>query len=204
MADLDLGDCAVAGAQEQVTVCQQLHAVDALGEELVAWADTLEESALEVDLDDVASERAHEGTRIIGSNHNALVNSLNLAHGEVLEQDFLLSVVDVPDADTIVVDGDQLLIRVVEESDLIGNVHAYIVTADCFSALSFPDNELVVVLAAERRQVIFVVGERETLDQHLVHLQTVLQIQGIEVPDDDIGLKALIGLLATSNEFACV
>ena len=52
----------------------------------------------------------------------------------------------------------------------------------------FPDNKLVVVLAAERRQVLFIVGERETLDQHLVHLQTVLQLQSIEVPDDDIGL----------------
>jgi len=39
----------------------------------------------------------------------------------------------------------------------------------------FPDNELVVILATERCQVIFVVGERETLDQHLVHLETVLQ-----------------------------
>lgn len=99
-------------------------------------------------------------------------------------------------------DGDQLLVGVVVEGNLIGNIHAYIVTADSFSTLSFPDNELVVVLAAERRQVLFVVGERETLDQNLVHLQTVLQFQGIEVPDDDISLETLVGLLATSNEFA--
>ena len=52
----------------------------------------------------------------------------------------------------------------------------------------FPDYELVVILAAERCQVVFVVGERETLDKHLVHLQTVLQLQGIEVPDEDVGL----------------
>lgn len=37
-----------------------------------------------------------------------------------------------------------------------------------------------------------------------MHLQTVLHFQGIEVPDDDISLKALVGLLAGSNVLACV
>jgi hypothetical protein len=32
----------------------------------------------------------------------------------------------------------------------------------------------------------------------------VLQLQGIEVPDDDVGLKALVGFLATSNVLARV
>ena len=113
-----------------------MHAVDALREKLVAWADALEESALEVDLNDIAGECAHEGTRVVWGDHNALINSLDLAHSEVLEQDFLLCVVNIPDTDAIVVDCDQLLIRVVEECDLIGNVHAYIVTADCFSTFS--------------------------------------------------------------------
>ena len=54
----------------------------------------------------------------------------------------------------------------------------------------FPDYELVVILAAERRQVLFVVREGETLDQHLVHLETVLQLQGVEVPNDDVGLHS--------------
>ena len=113
-----------------------MHAVDALGEERIAGADALEESALEVNLDDITGERAHESTLIVWGDHDALVNSLDLAHSEVLEQDFLLSVVDIPDTDTIVVDGDQLLVGVVVEGDLIGNIHAYIVTADCFSTLS--------------------------------------------------------------------
>lgn len=175
MADLDFSDSTVTRAQEEVTIRQQLHAVDALGEEIVSWADTLEEPALEVDLDDVTGQCAHVRALVIGSDHDALINSLDLAHGQVLEQNLLLRVVDVPDADAIVVDSDQFFICIVIEGDLIGDVHANIVPTDCFSAFSFPDNELVVILATERCQVIFVVGERETLDQHLVHLETVLQ-----------------------------
>jgi hypothetical protein len=52
----------------------------------------------------------------------------------------------------------------------------------------FPDYELVVILATERRQVLFVVGERETLDQNLVHFQPVHHFQRVEVPDDDVRL----------------
>ena len=56
------------------------------------------------------------------------------------------------------------------------------------SVTYFHDHELVVILAAERSQVLFVVREGETLDQHLVHFETVLQFQAIEVPDNDVGL----------------
>ena len=65
-----------------------------------------------------------------------MVDSLDLAHSEVLEQDFLLSVVDVPDADAIVVDGHQLFSGVVEEGDLVGDVHANGVSTDCLSTFS--------------------------------------------------------------------
>ena len=113
-----------------------MHAVDALGEELVSRSDALKEPAFEVDLYDITSQCAHERTLVIRSDHNALINSLDLAHGQVLEQDLLLSVVDIPDADAIVVDGDQLFICVVKEGDLIGDIHANSVAADCFSAFS--------------------------------------------------------------------
>jgi hypothetical protein len=52
----------------------------------------------------------------------------------------------------------------------------------------FPNYELVVILAAERRQVLFIVGERETLNQNLVHFQPVHHLESIEVPDDDVRL----------------
>jgi len=53
----------------------------------------------------------------------------------------------------------------------------------------FPDYELVVILAAERSQILFVVGERETLDEDLVQLESMHHLQRVEVPDDDVGLR---------------
>jgi hypothetical protein len=54
----------------------------------------------------------------------------------------------------------------------------------------FPDYELVVILATERSQVLLVVGERQTLDQHLMHLESVHHLKRVEVPDDDVRLHA--------------
>lgn len=72
-------------------------------------------------------------------------------------EDLLLGVVNVPNTDAIVVNGHEFLAGVVEESDLVGNIHANSVTNNRFSTDSFPDNELVVILATERCQVLFVV-----------------------------------------------
>lgn len=59
-----------------------------------------------------------------------------------------------------------------------------------FTGTYFPDYELVVILAAERCQVFFVVGEGETLNQNLVHLEPVHHLQSVEVPNDDVGLQS--------------
>ena len=56
------------------------------------------------------------------------------------------------------------------------------------TSFAFPDDELAVVLAAEGRQVLLVVREGQTLDQHLVHLEPVLQLKSVEVPDNNVGL----------------
>lgn len=114
-------------------------------------------------------------------------------------QDLLLGVVDVPNANAIVVNRHELLASVVKEGDLVGDVHANSMANYWLSADSFPDYELVIILAAQRRQACFVVRERETLDQHLVHLQSMYHFQSVEVPHADIGLEALVGFLSTSN-----
>ena len=135
MADLDLGNGTITSTSKKIAISEQLHAVDALREKSVCWANSLEESALEINLDNIASESSHEGTGVIGSDNDALVDSLDLAHGEVLEQDFLLGVVDVPDADAIVVDGHQLLVCVVEEADFVSNVHTNSMSTDGLSTV---------------------------------------------------------------------
>ena len=124
MADLELGDGAVSCTDEKVTVSQERHAVDAELEEHVSWTDSLEESAIEADLDDVTSESAHESTSVIRGDCDTLESSFDLAHLQVLVKDLLLDVVDVPDAETIIVDGHKVVGRVVVEADLVSNMHA--------------------------------------------------------------------------------
>ena len=51
-----------------------------------------------------------------------------------------------------------------------------------------PDDEGVVVLAAERGEVLLVERERETLNQNFVQLQSVLHHQRFEVPNDNVSL----------------
>ena len=124
VADLELGNSAVSSTDEKVTVSQERHAVDAELEECASWSDSLEESAIEVDLDDVTSDSAQESTSVVRGDCDTLESSLDLAHLEVLVEDLLLDVVDVPDADAIVVNGHEVVGRVVVEADLVGYMHA--------------------------------------------------------------------------------
>ena len=132
--NLELGDGAITRSDDHVTVSQKLHAVDTHREEAVAWADALKEAAIKVDLNDVASEGTHEGARIIGRNGDALIDALDLTHLHVVVEDFLLAIVDVPDTDAVVVDSDELFASVVEEGDLVGDVHANSVADNGLSA----------------------------------------------------------------------
>jgi len=54
------------------------------------------------------------------------------------------------------VDGEELIVGVVEEDDLIGDVHANWVANECFASRDVPDDELVVILAAERGQELLI------------------------------------------------
>ena len=54
---------------------------------------------------------------------------------EVLVEDLLGTVVDVPNAETVVVDGHQLVVGLVEEADLVGNVHTDSVSTDSLSGV---------------------------------------------------------------------
>jgi len=143
-----LGDCAVASTDEKITVGQELHAVDTLGEESVSGSNSLKETALKINLDNITSQCTHVSARVIWRNNDALVNSLDCAHCEVLEEDLFLDIVDVPDADTIVVDCHKVIVCVVEEGNFVSDVHANSMATDGFSTFGIPDNELVIILAA--------------------------------------------------------
>ena len=72
---------------------------------------------------------------IISSDGNALVNTLDLSHVDVLVENFFVMEVDSPNTDTVVVDSDEFLVSVVVESDLVGDVHADSVSNNSFARL---------------------------------------------------------------------
>ena len=69
-----------------------------------------------------------------------------------------------------------------------------------FTGTYFPDYELVVILATERSQVLLVVREGQALDEHLVHLESVLHLERVKVPDDDVGLQRAWGKRSESGD----
>ena len=93
-------------------------------EEYVSRTNSLEKSAIQTDLNYVTCESTHESTSVVGSDRDALEPSLDLAHLKVLVKDLFLNVVYVPDANAIIVDGHEVVGRIVVEANFIGNMHA--------------------------------------------------------------------------------
>jgi hypothetical protein len=79
-----------------------------------------------------------------------------LSHVDILVQNLLGDEVNVPETESIVVDGDELIVGVVEEFDLVSDVHSNVVSDKGFTGLDVPDNELVIILATERSHVALV------------------------------------------------
>lgn len=52
-----------------------------------------------------------------------------------------------------------------------------------------PSNKLVVVLTADRSEVLLVFGECKALHAHLVQLHALQRLHRVKVPDDDVRLK---------------
>ena len=131
----DLGDGAVARAEEEVTVGEEVDGVDALGEEALDGAESLEEVALEADLDDVSGLGAHIGVGVGGVDDAAGENAANRVHQDLVVVHLLLNQVAAPGSDAVVVDSDALGGGVVEELNLVGGVGADGVSNECFAAL---------------------------------------------------------------------
>jgi hypothetical protein len=95
-----------------------------------------------------------------------------VSHIDVLVLDLLVHQIGSPDADALVVDGQQLGVRVVVEGDLVGGVGADWVTAERLSRGNLnlkvrfeniiinsyiPDHERIIVLSSQGSQVLFIV-----------------------------------------------
>ena len=57
-----------------------------------------------------------------------------------------------------------------------------------------PNYEGVVVLATKRCEVFLVVREGEALNEHLVELEALNDLKGVEVPNNDVSLNIVINV----------
>lgn len=96
-----------------------------------------------------------------------------MSHVDILVENLLGDEVNIPETESIVVDGDQLIVGVVEEFDLVSDVHSNVVSDKGFTGLDVPDNKLVIVLATERSHVALISGEGEILNKNFVQLESM-------------------------------
>jgi hypothetical protein len=190
------GDGAVSSTDEQVPVGKGVDAVDSLLEKNLGWTDSLEQLSIKGDFNDIACLGAKVGESVALVNYASRKDALDVAHVHIRVLNLLGYEVDVPDLDAVVVDAEQLSVSVVEEPDLVGGVSPDWVSADSFSGLDVPDNQLVVVLSSERSEVALIERRGERLDQNFVQFQALDGLQRVEVPDDDISLESHVSLLA--------
>lgn len=118
-------------------------------EKTFCGANTLVKATLKVDLNNVASECTKVSTGVSRVDADALVLAFDLAHVDVLVGYLFGNKVASPDAEAVVVDGDELVVGGVEEGNLVSNVHTDRVAADGLSALDLPNDQLVVILTTK-------------------------------------------------------
>lgn len=131
--DVHLGDGAISSSDEEVSVLDKFDAVDTLLEKSLVGSNPLEEASFEVNLDDITSAGSEVGELVVGGDFDALENSLNLTHVDVLVTNFLSVEVAVPHSEAVVVDSNQLGGGVLEEDNFVGDVVADGVSADRFA-----------------------------------------------------------------------
>ena len=173
MLVVDLGDGAVAGADNDVAVGDERNAVDALREEALRGPELLEERALQTHLDDVARARAQVRERVRRVDDGAREDALQLAEVDVRARDLLVHQVRRPDPRRIVVHAKQLVLLIVIEFDLVHDVVSDGLSANRLARSQIPNNERVIVLTTDGSEVEFVAREGEALDEHLVKLEGV-------------------------------
>mmetsp|Transcript_98822 Transcript_98822/g.276755 ORF Transcript_98822/g.276755 Transcript_98822/m.276755 type:complete len:285 (+) Transcript_98822:796-1650(+) len=182
----DLCDRPIPGTDEEVAVRQQGGARDALRQQLL-WEGGAEEPVLKVHLDHVARRGAAVAVLVVAVQEDVGRDALDLPAVHVRRPELLVLQIEVPDDDVVVPTRDELVLVVVEEADAVGGVRRSRCAANRGAALHLPNNEAVVVLAAQRREVGLVHGERQGGHGDLVEAQPMHLSPLGEVPNDDVG-----------------
>jgi hypothetical protein len=126
---VDLGDSAITSTSEHISVGEELEHVNTELEQHLGWADSLIQLADEIDLNNITGEGTKVGRGIIGVDLNALELTLNLASVNIVVSNLLSNEVASPDSHAVVVNSNELVVGVVKEFDLVGNIHTDGVTA---------------------------------------------------------------------------
>lgn len=108
-----------------------------------------------------------------------------------------------PDEDLTVVCGDEVSVAVVEEADLVGDEPGFASLAEGgVVAGEVVDVDGSVVDSSHGTEVLLIGGEGEGSDLDLVLLVALEEAVFVEVPEEDAGLEAHLGVLAGSDEAA--
>jgi hypothetical protein len=121
---VDLGKGSVSGTEEEISIVQQVDAVDSLGEKSSGWTDLFEEVLWKRNFNNITWLGSEESIFISSINDAASEDSLDWVHENFGILNLLLNEIAVPGSDTIVVNGQALAWGVVVELHFVGGVHA--------------------------------------------------------------------------------
>mmetsp|Transcript_12195 Transcript_12195/g.34578 ORF Transcript_12195/g.34578 Transcript_12195/m.34578 type:complete len:254 (+) Transcript_12195:1055-1816(+) len=195
----DPRDGPVTGANQDVPIRQHRRASDAQGETLLG-ALLLEQCALQKHLQQVACRCAAIDKLIFAVDQHVGGDALQGSHIHLRGPELLVGEVELPDDDVVVASCNKVELRVIEEAHAMCGVRRGWRAANSSATLHLPDHEAVVVLAAQRRQVLLVPGKAEGGDSDLVQGQPVELPPAFEVPDDDVCRESHEGLLPRGEE----
>lgn len=186
----NLGESTITSTKKKITIGEEVDAVDTLGKQFLVWSNSFEEVIGKRNFYNISSLGSKVSIGISGVNNTACEHSLNLIHENFSILNFFEDKVAVPCSDTIVVDSEAFGRGVVEETNSVCNVHSNWISNKSFSTDNIPDNERVVILSTKGCKILFVEGERQRLDKHLVQLKSMHHLEGVEVPYYDVSLQS--------------
>ena len=139
----ELSNSTISSSNHNVVVVQQLNGVNSLREKTLGRSNSLEKAFVETDLNNITSACSEKGVHIGGVNGDASVVTLDLAHADVLVKNFLGDEINIPETDSVIVDSDKLIVGVVEEFNLVSDVHTNGVTDESFAGLDLKFKSIV-------------------------------------------------------------
>eukprot|EP01136_Pigoraptor_vietnamica_P008674 Opistho-1_new@44305 len=202
-AGLDDGDSAIASTDDNVAAGNHGEAEDAHAQLLLLRPRVLEEARAKVDLQHIAARRAAVKVFVVVRHDNAAHDTLQLAQLAVCRADLTVREVQLPHAKRVAAASNEHVVVVVRVCHSKRRTAALLRSgraADGVAVREVPHDDRVVVLAAERDEVLVIGRECERLHLNLVQRELVLELAGRKVPHNNLRLETHVCDLPRSNE----